>query len=224
MSEPPTTLTGVLDLVLPVECGGCGCPATRWCRDCAAALQVHPDQPDVVSPRVDPGVAVFGLGRYAGPRRQSIVALKEHGRGDLVQPLARSLALGIHRLITWGVVGLPLTVVPAPTRRSSARRRGGDPVARIAAVATAGHPDIAVLNALRTAGLARDSVGLGTRARERNITGRVRIVPGEIARKIRGEVLVVDDVVTTGVTAREAVRVLQAGGATVAAVLTLAYA
>jgi predicted amidophosphoribosyltransferase len=118
------------------------------------------------------------------------------------------------------VVGLPLTVVPAPTRRSSARRRGGDPVARIAAVATAGHPDIAVLNALRTAGLARDSVGLGARARERNITGRVRAVAGVIA----GEVLVVDDVVTTGVTAREAVRVLHAGGATVAAVLTLAYA
>lgn len=174
----------------------------------------------MVTPRVDPGVAVFGLGRYAGPRRQGIVALKEHGRRDLIHPLARSLALGIHRLITWGVVGLPLTVVPAPTRRSSARRRGGDPVARIAAVATAGHPDIAVLNALRTAGLARDSVGLGTRARERNITGRVRAVAGVIA----GEVLVVDDVVTTGVTAREAVRVLHAGGATVAAVLTLAYA
>ena len=178
----------------------------------------------MVTPRVDPGVAVFGLGRYAGPRRQGIVALKEHGRGDLVQPLARSLALGIHRLITWGVVGLPLTVVPAPTRRSSARRRGGDPVARLAAVATAAHPDIAVLNALRTAGLARDSVGLGTRARERNITGRVRIVPGEIAGQIPGEVLVVDDVVTTGVTAREAVRVLHGGGATVAGVLTLAYA
>lgn len=224
MSEPPTTLTGVLDLVLPVECGGCGCPATRWCPDCAAALQVHPDQPDVVTPRVDPGVAVFGLGRYAGPRRQGIVALKEHGRRDLVHPLARSLALGIHRLITWGVVGLPLTVVPAPTRRSSARRRGGDPVARIAAVATAGHPDIAVLNALRTAGLARDSVGLGTRARERNITGRVRTVRGEIPGQIPGEVLMVDDVVTTGVTAREAVRALHAGGATVAAVLTLAYA
>jgi predicted amidophosphoribosyltransferase len=63
-------------------------------------------------------------------------------------------------------------------------------------------------------------VGLGARARERNITGRVRAVAGVIA----GEVLVVDDVVTTGVTAREAVRALHAGGATVAAVLTLAYA
>jgi predicted amidophosphoribosyltransferase len=67
-------------------------------------------------------------------------------------------------------------------------------------------------------------VGLGTSARERNITGRVRTVPGAIPGELMGEVLVVDDVVTTGVTAREAVRVLHAGGASVAAVLTLAYA
>lgn len=209
----------MLDLVLPLECGGCGCPSTRWCDACATALQVRTDQPGVVSPRVDPGVPVFSLGRYAGPRRTGIVAVKEHGRGDLVGPLARTLALGIHRLITWGVVGLPLTVVPAPTRRSSARRRGGDPVARIAAAATAAHPDLAMVAALRTGGLARDSVGLSTTARERNIAGRVRL----LARPA-GEVLVVDDVLTTGATAREAVRTLVAGGVDVTAVLTLAHA
>jgi predicted amidophosphoribosyltransferase len=209
----------MLDLVLPLECGGCGVASTRWCDACAAALRVHTDEPQVVSPRVDPGVPVFSLGRYAGARRHGIVAVKEHGRRDLVTPFARSLALGIHRLITWGIVELPLTVVPAPTRRSSARRRGGDPVARIAAAATAGHPDIAVAPVLRTVGLARDSVGLGTTARERNIAGRVRV-----SARPPGEILLVDDVVTTGVTAREAVRALHAAGAAVTAVLTLAHA
>ncbi|MBU3751457.1 MAG: ComF family protein, partial [Mycobacterium sp.] len=152
----------MLDLVLPLSCGGCGCPAVRWCGACAAALRVHTDQPEVVTPRIDPGVPVFSLGRYAGPRRQGIVAVKEHGRRDLVDPLARTLAVGIHRLLSWGVLALPVSVVPAPTRRASARRRGGDPVARIAAAATAAHPDIAVVPALRTVGLARDSVGLGS--------------------------------------------------------------
>jgi len=214
----------MLDLVLPLECGGCGCPSTRWCPACAAALAVHPDEPYVVSPRIDPGAAVFGLGRYAGARRQGIVAVKEHGRRDLVNPLARTMALGIHRLLTWGVVGLPLTVIPAPTRRSAARRRGGDPVARIAAAATAGHPGIAVLPVLRTVGLARDSVGLGSAAREHNIAGRVRSAAGEGLLTLPGEVLLVDDVLTTGATAREAVRALHAAGAAVTAVLTLAYA
>jgi predicted amidophosphoribosyltransferase len=209
----------VLDLVLPLHCGGCGAPSTRWCVPCAAALDVKADEPHVVTPRLDPGVPVFALGRYAGPRREAIVALKEHGRRDLVEPLSRALALGIHRLTAWGVLGEPLTVVPAPTRRAAARRRGGDPVARIAAAATAASPHHGVVAALRTGGLVRDSVGLSITARERNIAGRVRLtrpVP-------RGEILLVDDILTTGATARESVRVLAAAGGQVSAVLALAH-
>ena len=219
MSAATPTLDGVLDLVLPLACGGCGAPSSRWCAACASALAVHTDQPHVITPRADPGVPVFTLGRYGGARRHAIVALKEHGRRDLVVPLARPLALGIHQLVTWGVVGLPLTVVPAPTRRSAARRRGGDPVSRIATAATAAHPGITVVNSVRTVGPARDSVGLSPAARERNIAGRVRL--GALPA---GEVLLVDDIVTTGATARETVRVLRAGGVRVAAVLALAHA
>ncbi|HEY0227439.1 MAG TPA: ComF family protein, partial [Mycobacterium sp.] len=54
----------MLDLVLPLECGGCGAPATRWCDACAGELVVRPDQPHLISPRIDPGVPVFALGRY----------------------------------------------------------------------------------------------------------------------------------------------------------------
>jgi len=48
------------------------------------------------------------------------------GRADLIGPLAVALRAGLERLLTWGVIETPLTVVPAPTGRSSARRRGGD--------------------------------------------------------------------------------------------------
>ena len=212
----------VLDLVLPLECGGCAAPSTRWCEACARELAMGPDAPRVVCPRVDPGVPVFALGRYAGARRQAIVAMKDRGRTDLSAPLARAVALGVHRLLVWGLLDVPLTIVPAPTRSWAARRRGGDPVSRIAMVATGGHPDITVVRALRMKALARDSAGLGSAARERNIAGRVlltsRCVPAD------GEVLLVDDIVTTGATARESVRVLQTAGARVAAVLALAAA
>lgn len=216
----------MLDLILPTECGGCGAPSTRWCDACGGELTVRPHQPHVISPRVDPGVPVFALGRYAGPRRSAILALKERGRGDLVAPLARALAAGLHRLLTWGLVDTPLTLVPAPTRRSAARRRGGDPVARLARAAVAGHPEIAVAPALRLRALARDSVGLGTSARERNIAGRV-VLRGrrtDLSRLSRTEVVLVDDVVTTGATARESVRTLHAAGVRVAAVLAIAAA
>lgn len=209
----------MLDLVLPLECGGCGAPSTRWCDTCAQELTVAPDAPHVASPRVDPQVPVFALGRYAGARRNAIVAMKDHGRTDLITPLAQALAVGVHRLVTWGLLDVPLTIVPAPTRRAAARRRGGDPVARIAGAAVKEHPQIAVVPALRMTALARDSAGLGTAERERNITGRV-----VLRRPVNAEVLLVDDIVTTGATARESVRVLRSAGVQVVAVLTIAAA
>ena len=213
----------MLDLILPLECGGCGTPSTGWCDACAVELSVAAEQPHVVNPRIDPQVPVFALGRYAGARRQAILAMKEHGRGDLIAPLAHALAVGVHRLLTWGMVETPLTIVPAPTRRSAARRRGGDPVTRLARAAVAGHPDVTVVQALRMKALARDSVGLSTSARERNIAGRVRL-RGHRAKLLSTEVMVVDDIVTTGATARESVRTLRAAGIRVAAVLAIAAA
>src|SRR5690242_19839973 len=159
----------MLDLVLPLECGGCGAASTRWCDACAGGLTVKPDEPHLISPRLDPGVPVFSLGRYAGVRREAILALKEHGRADLVEPLAAALRVGLVRLLAWGVLEAPLTVVPAPTRRWAARRRGGDPVTRIAQAAAAGRRDIAVVQAVRTRALVSDSVGLSSADRQRNI-------------------------------------------------------
>ena len=65
----------------------------------------------------------------------------------------------------------------------------------------------------------RDSVGLSPGQRERNIAGRVRV-----REDVSGEVLLIDDVVTTGATARESVRVLQTAGARVSAILAVAHA
>lgn len=165
---------------------------------------------------------MFALGRYAGARRRAIVAMKDRGRSDLSAPLARSLALGVHRLLRWGLLEVPVAVVPAPTRGWAARRRGGDPVTRIASLATAHHPDIRVIAALRMKALARDSAGLDSAARERNIAGRVLRTRRRLPTG--AEILLVDDIVTTGATARESVRILHDAGARVTAVLALAAA
>jgi predicted amidophosphoribosyltransferase len=62
---------------------------------------------------------------------------------------------------------------------------------------------------------------LGSGARERNVGGRVVL---SRRRLPPGDVLVVDDVVTTGATLAESVRVLRSGGVAVAAALVIAAA
>ncbi len=180
------------------------------------------DEPHLITPRLDPGVPVFSLGRYAGARRHALVAAKERGRADLLGPLGDALHAALRNLLTWGLIDAPLTLVPAPTRRSSARRRGGDPVTRLAAHAARGLPGVTVVPSLRLAPFTRDSVGLSSAARQANIAGRVRPTRG--IGGIAGDVVLVDDIVTTGATATESTRVLQTREVAVVAVLAVAHA
>ena len=207
----------LLDLVLPLECGGCGAPSTRWCETCAGALVVKADEPHLITPRLDPGVPVFSLGRYAGVRRAAILAVKEHGRADLVPILGAALKAGLTQLLAWGMIAGPLTLVPAPTKRLTARRRGGDPVTKIAAAT--GLPGSVVAPVLRTRAFTRDSVGLSPGQRQHNIAGRVLL-----SGRVGGDVVLVDDISTTGATASESVRVLHRAGARVTAVVVMANA
>jgi predicted amidophosphoribosyltransferase len=79
-----------------------------------------------------------------------------------------------------------------------------------------------VIRAPRIKALARDSAGLDSAARERNIAGRVLLARRRLPAD--REELLVDDIVTTGATARESVRVLQSAGVRVSAVLAPASA
>lgn len=217
------------DLVVPVRCGGCGAAGAQWCTRCAEVLA---DDPVELSPRVDPGVPTWAMGRYRGVHRAAVLALKERRRQDLVTPLGDALARGVLDLARWSEipVGHPqLALVPAPTRWLSARRRGGDPVTAIAQHAsTRLGRSVDVHPVLRTSMWARDSAGLSARDRVANLDEAVVVRGGatrlDELRSGRCAVLLVDDVMTTGATAAESVRVLAAAGVTVHAVLVLAAA
>lgn len=213
----------LLDLALPLECGGCAAPGTRWCQPCAEQFS---QDPVLLSPRVDPGVPVWSLGTYVGSRRHAIIEAKEHGRRDLHAPLGRALARGLVRLRERGELDPPelavLTLVPAPSRRAAARRRGGDPVRRMVgrAVEAMSPERVAVASVLEMGRGAKDSVGLGAEGRQRNLAGRIRL---RGALPSPGTVVLIDDVVTTGATASESVRVLAGAGVRVHAVLALVH-
>ncbi|WP_200936570.1 ComF family protein [Rhodococcus sp. Leaf278] len=224
----------LLDLVLPLECAGCGMPGEDWCRVCREALSVPPIP---VRPRVDPGVPCWALGTYTGPRRSAVIAVKERGRRSVARPLARALAAAVGHLREAGEIDPPelgsLILVCAPSRARAARARGGDPVLRCARiVAEELAPErVLVPELLRMSGGARDSVGLSAGQRQHNVAGRIEAVGvrrsrfrGGSSQAVAFTVLLMDDVVTTGATLAESARVLGDFGVPIAGALVVASA
>ncbi|WP_330185328.1 ComF family protein [Nocardia sp. NBC_01503] len=211
----------LLDLILPRACGGCGVSGTAWCARCAAALSGPPIR---LRPRADPGMPCWALAPYRGAPRRAVLAAKEQRRADLAQSLGVALARGLDHLRDGS---RPLILVPAPTRKVAARRRGGDPVLRSAHVAASWLPDCRLVGVLRMRPGVRDSVGLNPSDRQHNLRGRIIVAPGcaDSARfPANAEVVLIDDVLTTGATVCESTRALYEAGVTLRAALVTCHA
>lgn len=217
----------LLDLVLPAECAGCGRTgsaevAEGLCGTCALTLA---GQPVPVRPagRLAGLPPVHALAPYREPVADVIVAQKERNRLDLARPLGRRLA----RAVLAGCPGTaPVWLVPAPSAGSAVRRRGQDPVRRMACVAAGelralGHT-ANVLPALRHRRHVADQVGLTHRERVRNLTGALAVHPSALPRLTQRVAIVVDDVMTSGATLAEAARAIRAAGGRPVAAAVLA--
>jgi len=235
-------LAELADLVLPGECAGCGLPGAGVCGDCRAALAAPPVRCRPTSwPQAPP---TWAGSAYDGVVQRLVVAWKDRSRHDVTQHLSGALARAVVEALA--EVGRPgdasrpggVLLVPVPSSRASRARRGQDVVhalalraaGRVRAAAgpggdrTAGSPPAAlqvrVVPALRLARAVADQAGLGRGERARNLDGALE-VRGSAFRQVAGRVcVVVDDVLTTGATAREAARALAAAGAVTSAVAT----
>ncbi len=202
------------DLVLPGACAGCGAERVPMrfgvCAGCVAALEAL--VPYGASPTPPPRgfPPCVAAGAYAGPLRGALLAYKERGRHRLARPLGALLAVSVAAAAVrhGGGAGVPLTVVPVPSTARAARERNGDHMARLV---------VHAVRRLRNAGwraesvqplraLARpDSVSLDASGRATAAENSLRIKGGgiRIPRRrptMRGTLIVVDDIVTTGAT------------------------
>jgi len=219
------------DLVHGSSCCACGRPGRILCPECAADLPRHaePVRPDPAPAGLVP---CFAAGPYADPLRTMILRHKERGAHGLARPLGRVLGGVVSDLLTAFGDGVGVILVPVPSTAGTVRRRGHDPMLRIARVASA------QVRASRPATIARllrlwqpvaDQAGLDHAARARNLCETMVVraqarhwLSGRSASP-RGDLLLIcDDVLTTGATAREAQRALQAAGLPCAAVATIA--
>jgi predicted amidophosphoribosyltransferase len=212
--RPITAIRGIagdlLDLVLPVTCAGCGAPRQRMCSDCSMGFVYR-----LVPGRAVGGFPVFAAGEYAGPLRSALLGYKERGRRDITDFLAGLLLTAV-RAVDDG----PVLVVPVPSRRSQARRRGGDHLQRLGGALAAIDADIMVAPVLGFVRSVRDSASLGVRERADNMHGAMRAVRAPSG--LLPAVVIIDDIVTTGVTLDEAADALGSAGWPVAGAAVIA--
>ncbi|GAB3852301.1 ComF family protein [Nocardioides maradonensis] len=213
------------DLVLGAACVTCGRPGRPLCRACHAELPstAAPAWPTPTPPGLAPPYAV---GEYADGLRALVVRHKEDRLLALARPLGELLAVAVRSAVADPAHGVLL--VPVPSRRAAQRQRGYDPtgamVRHAARVLRGDGRAVGVAPVLRLRGPVLDQAGLGADQRSRNLAGSMWCPSGLVRRHagVRARVLVCDDVLTTGATAREAQRALEAAGIGVHAIACVA--
>jgi predicted amidophosphoribosyltransferase len=164
---------------------------------------------------------------YEGAVRSMVLGLKERRLLGLAAPLSRLLAAAVSGELPRGS---PLLLVPVPSRPRTVRARGHDPThtitVRAARELRRGGFDVEVRRLLRVCAGVADQSGLDAAGRAANLAGSMR-ARGRALRRLerrrgRMRVVVCDDVLTTGSTAREAQRALEAAGLEVVRVATVA--
>ena len=231
-ADPPRARpSGWGGLVLPAVCPGCGHLDEVVCPACRDRLLRGPLRRRLL-PDGTPVVACAG---WRGPARGLVAAAKEQGRADVGAVLALALARAVASAgfdVARG--SRRLLLVAPPARLGAVLRRADRPTDRLAADAArllrdAGADVVAtgrVVPRLAHTRRVRDQAGLDRSARAANVEGafglRRPLVP--VAAGRRDDVLVVDDVLTTGATLLEAVRVLQEAGLRVVGAAVVASA
>lgn len=223
----------VVDVLLPPACASCDVvlPGPQgFCDDCAHEVL---ELPTVHCRRcAEPGAFERGLCsrcaagvpwerawapfEHEGSIAKAIHRFKYEDRSDLSRPLGLLLAaLSKHELTS-----MPGVLVPLPLHEARFRERKFDQAGLLAAVVGQRVGREVQAGWLSRTRDTRRQVGLSEAEREANVRGAFSATAA-----VRGhDVVLVDDVLTSGATAREAVRALSTAGASRVFVLTLARA
>jgi len=207
------------DLVIGAACSGCGRGGYIICSRCRHDLRPGPRQVTLTPAPDELTIPVWAAGPYRSPLRGALVDFKEHGKFSLLDILAHVMAAAVAAA---AAANPSVTLVPVPSRPLMRVRRGYDVVAELASGAAAVLRDTGldarVLPGLSLARAVRDQGSLTGRQRRRNIDGAMRA-----RRHLRAEpTIIVDDIVTTGSTAAEAVRASRDVGVQPVAIATIA--
>lgn len=214
-------LGGLVDLVLPPACAGCGEEGESLCRACRAVLfarsGVAPGLPLGLPSDVPlPLLQLEWCAPFSGPVRAALHALKYGGERRVVGPLADGLAA------RWREAGCGGDLlVPVPVHAERRARRGYDQ-ACLLAVAAGERLGLPAVEAVARTRATRPQFELDHASRAANVTGAFSVRAGR-EDAVRGSwPILVDDVATTGATLVACASALLEAGATGVSALTVA--
>lgn len=211
----------LLALVWPTECVGCRRADRDCCDSCSRKIR---SAESLLHGGMLPGVRApaFVGGAYEGPLRAVLVAYKHGGRVGFARHLAPQLRELLTESLRLVQGNRPPLIVPAPSRPSRVRERGYRHLEMLLRISMRGQrsPRPRMLRALRTLRGRTSQVGLKLTQREQNAT-RICVRRSTRALLKGREVVLFDDVITTGATVRAAQQTLEDAGARVIAVVAL---
>lgn len=222
---PRRWLSAAADLLLGASCPGCERAGYGLCSSCAAELATRPCHRTIP----DPCPAGFPLTITASPydelMQRLVAAHKEHQALALTAVLGERLALSVSALLAQAADPTrPVLLVPVPSTARAVRQRGLDAtqaMARQAVRRVSQVSQIGVAMLLQPGRRLADQAGLDALARQQNLAGGLQV--SQRRWDPRAQLVIVDDVVTTGTSLTEAARALAAAGAeTIGAATTAA--
>ena len=204
-------LTPLKELLFPVHCFGCNAVGIEICSKCRKYWNPHFYLQNIE------GLTVYSSIRYSNISRSILLSAKENSLRIADELIIDALVNCLHRLPTQ--VLRKAILMPVPGSKRAIRKRGRDFIQAITNEVSL-RSGLPLFEGMIVQRRLLDQSGLSAVDRKRNIYGAFNYT-GEL---VKGEILLVDDLVTTGATLLEAKRALNVEGLTVNRAITACMA
>ena len=204
-------LTPLKELLFPVHCFGCKAVGIEICSKCRKYWNPHFYLQNIE------GLTVYSSIRYSNISRSILLSAKENSLRIADELIIDALINCLHRLPTQ--VLRKAILMPVPGSKRAIRKRGRDFIQAITNEVSL-RSGLPMFEGMIVQRRLLDQSGLSAVDRKRNIYGAFNYT-GEL---VKGEILLVDDLVTTGATLLEAKRALNVEGLTVNRAITACMA
>jgi len=196
-------LSPIKELLFPIHCFGCGSLGLEICSSCRRYWNPH-----FYIQNID-GLQVFSAIRYSTIAKSVLLNAKESSLKIADELIIDALHNCLKRLPT--SVLRKAILIPVPGSKRAIRKRGRDFILELTSELSL-RSGIPMIQGMKIKRKLLDQSRLSATDRKRNIHGNFQFSYNSDLSEINGELILVDDLVTTGATLLEARRALKEQG------------